>query len=184
MGSPSPIAVDVLGGSPEEAALHYLVRLPGAFSPHSGVTLFEHLLGTYCVLNRWDAPLPVRLAGLFHSIYGSPAHPSMLLRKEDRRPELREIIGVEAEDLVFRFSSLDLVRLLTSTPGLASHLPRALAQMAAANVVEQWSRVERRGRIDPTLSSMLLSFVAEVVDGVGGSGTRSDGRRLAGSTAP
>ena len=73
--------------------------------PHSGRALFDHLLGTRQVLVEWGARPALCDAGLFHSIYGTE-HFEPTAVPLTRRDEVRQLIGEEAESLVWLYSMM------------------------------------------------------------------------------
>ena len=78
---------------------------------HFGRPLSAHLLGTHDLLLEWQNPRKVCLAGLFHSVYGTKTfYPTGL--ETMYRPQLQELIGREAENLVYIFGLSDRKRLL------------------------------------------------------------------------
>jgi hypothetical protein len=75
---------------------------------HSGRTLYEHLKGTHDLLLRWGALRHVRLAGLFHSIYGTKTFRHQCLEPTLKNRELvAELIGQKAEQLAYLFCTAD-----------------------------------------------------------------------------
>ena len=70
--------------------------------PHSDRGLFDHLLGTRQLLVDWGARPALCDAGLFHSIY-STEHYEQTAVALTRRDEVRQLIGEEAESLVWLF---------------------------------------------------------------------------------
>lgn len=70
--------------------------------PHSGTTLFEHLYGTYKILKSHGADETTCLAGLFHSVYGTEYYNRFRIDRE----QIRDIIGIEAENVVYAFCNL------------------------------------------------------------------------------
>ena len=70
--------------------------------PHSGRALFDHLLGTRQVLVEWGARPALCDAGLFHSIYSTEHYEEKALPLT-RRGEVQQLIGEEAESLVWLF---------------------------------------------------------------------------------
>lgn len=70
--------------------------------PHSGRALFDHLLGTRQVLVEWGARPALCDAGLFHSIYSTEHYEEKALPLT-RRGEVQQLIGKEAESLVWLF---------------------------------------------------------------------------------
>ena len=71
--------------------------------PHSGRTLYDHLVGTYKLLVEWGRAETTCLAGLFHSIYGSFNYRRVTVPVEQRRL-VAEVIGEDAEELAYLFS--------------------------------------------------------------------------------
>lgn len=69
---------------------------------HSDRGLFDHLLGTRQLLAEWGARPALCDAGLFHSIY-STEHFEQTAVPLTRRDEVRQLIGEEAESLVWLF---------------------------------------------------------------------------------
>jgi len=70
--------------------------------PHSEVGLFDHLLGTRKLLVEWEARTALCDAGLFHSVY-STDHYELTAIPLSMRDEVRQLIGDEAESLVWLF---------------------------------------------------------------------------------
>lgn len=73
---------------------------------HSGTTLALHLVNTWKILQGWNCPEPVCVAGLLHSAYG------VLLPPNDRsRERLRSKVGTDAENIIFHVHTIpaDLV---------------------------------------------------------------------------
>jgi hypothetical protein len=77
-------------------------------SGRSGRTLGDHLEGTRALLDAWDSPTDICLAGLFHSAYGAEGGAA---RARDanlaRREEIRSLIGDTAEHLAYLYSALE-----------------------------------------------------------------------------
>jgi hypothetical protein len=93
-----------------EAAITELLRSRGAEDlAHPGGTLGSHLQRVQQRLARLGAPEPVQLAGRAHAVYGTDGFPLALLTV-DERPLLAEIIGQQAEQLVYRYGACDRER--------------------------------------------------------------------------
>lgn len=75
-------------------------------TPHSGRTLFDHLKGVHDLLQEWDNPEAVCLAGLYHSIYGTQAFKIKTVEL-DRRDSVKAVIGETAEQLAYLFGISD-----------------------------------------------------------------------------
>ncbi len=73
---------------------------------HPGGTLLEHLRRVGEQLGDWGASRDVQLAGLCHAAYGTDGFPVSLLDL-DQRGTLREVIGMQAEELVYLYASCD-----------------------------------------------------------------------------
>jgi hypothetical protein len=97
---------------------------------HSGTTLFNHLYGTYKILKSHGASETVCLAGLYHSVYGTEFYDQLHID----RNQIKNIIGAEAEQIVYNFSSLTDrdFQLLKSTT-----VDPALVHIAYANLIEE-----------------------------------------------
>jgi hypothetical protein len=85
-----------------EHHLQFLRRLNTDGMPHTERSLLDHLLGTRQLLVEWGARPVLCDAGLFHSIYSTEHYEQQALPLT-RRDEVRELIGEEAESLVWLF---------------------------------------------------------------------------------
>ena len=70
---------------------------------HKNQTLLDHLIGVYNILKSWDVPEYVQDAGLFHSVYGTAYFKPQMTIDRDK---VRDLIGEQAEEIVFMFCSL------------------------------------------------------------------------------
>ncbi|MET9829007.1 DUF6817 domain-containing protein [Streptomyces sp. NPDC006385] len=118
--------------------------------PHPGGTLLAHLRRVRSRLAGWGARPALQLAGLCHALYGTDGFPTALLSL-DRRGEVAEAIGAEAESIVYFYAACDRE---ATYPALAdrgsgfrdrftghSHTPepglrRDLAEVTAANELD------------------------------------------------
>lgn len=73
---------------------------------HVKGTLLSHLEGTYELLREWGNPNRLCLAGLCHAVYGTYGF-EMRLLDTSLRSQLRELIGAEAEEIVYFYASCD-----------------------------------------------------------------------------
>ncbi|MGC9668763.1 DUF6817 domain-containing protein [Planosporangium sp. 12N6] len=73
---------------------------------HPGGTLYAHLCRVHDRLDRLGLGAAVRLAGLTHAAYGTDGFDVVLLDRADRAT-LRELIGEQAENLVYRYGACD-----------------------------------------------------------------------------
>jgi hypothetical protein len=85
-----------------EHCLRFLRKASTEQMPHSGVGLFDHLLGTRQLLIEWEVRPAVCNAGLFHSVY-STEHYELKAIPLSMRDEVRQMIGDEAESLAWFF---------------------------------------------------------------------------------
>jgi hypothetical protein len=74
-------------------------------SRHLDRHLFDHFIGTYRILKKWNSPEYVCLAGLAHALYGTESFRNISIPLNSRS-HLREIIGEEAERLVYYYCVL------------------------------------------------------------------------------
>jgi hypothetical protein len=87
---------------------------------HPGGTLLAHLWRTHDVLAERGARPALRLAGLAHAAYGTDGFPHGLVDLAERAT-LVEVIGAEAESIVYTYGSCDRA---FSYPLLAGESPR------------------------------------------------------------
>src|SRR5262245_6711400 len=83
-----------------ENRLRFLREANTEAMPHSDRGLFDHLLGTRQLLVEWGSRSALCDAGLFHSI-ASTEHYRQMAVPLTRRSEVRQLIGEEAESLVW-----------------------------------------------------------------------------------
>jgi hypothetical protein len=93
----------------EAAAIELLLAKGADAIPHPGGTLLEHLRRVHALLDGWGARPALGLAGLCHAFYGTDGFAASL-GDADRRGELREVIGTEAESIVHLYASCDRAR--------------------------------------------------------------------------
>ena len=79
----------------------FLVDLGTTGITHSGTKGYlAHLVSVYHDLRRWQQPVYLCRAGMYHSIYGTQVFQGFKLGL-DQRDELKELIGEEAEWIAF-----------------------------------------------------------------------------------
>jgi hypothetical protein len=72
--------------------------------------IMNHLIGTANILKEYGAPNYLIDAGLFHSIYGEASSRNVPKNKYLTREELVSMIGKDAEEIVYEFSSIESPR--------------------------------------------------------------------------
>ena len=84
----------------------FLSSLSAADVKHIDGTLLPHLEGTCDLLESWGNRPAVSIAGLCHALYGTEGFALDLVSPEIRS-NLQDLIGEEAEELVYLFGSCD-----------------------------------------------------------------------------
>ena len=87
--------------------IEFLEKIGADEKSHSSRTLLDHLLGTYNKLKERNAPEYLQDAGLFHSVYGTS---SFKHQSTNNRDAVRDLIGEQAEEIVFMFCSTEAPR--------------------------------------------------------------------------
>ncbi|MCX5384125.1 DUF6817 domain-containing protein [Streptomyces sp. NBC_00083] len=87
-------------------ALSLLERAGAAEVEHPGGTLLAHLRRTGDLLASWGARPALATAGLCHALYGTDGFATALAGLE-RRTEIADAIGAEAEEIVYVYASCD-----------------------------------------------------------------------------
>jgi hypothetical protein len=90
-----------------ENRLRFLRKASTEQMPHSDRGLFDHLLGTRRLLVEWEARPALCDAGLFHSVYSTERYELKAIPLS-MRDEVRQLIGDEAESLVWLFCMMRL----------------------------------------------------------------------------
>lgn len=88
------------------AALRLLEELGAETAEHPGGTLGAHLRRVRRQLERWEARPALQLAGLCHAFYGTDGFATAPL-PIGHRSRLVELIGVEAESIVYLYAGCD-----------------------------------------------------------------------------
>ena len=86
----------------EDRLIDYL-----GFAPEA---VMNHLIGTAVILQEYEASDYLVDAGLFHSIYGEASSRNIPKNIYLTREELVDIIGKDAESIVFEYSSIESPR--------------------------------------------------------------------------
>jgi hypothetical protein len=81
--------------------INYLIEKKTNLTNHSKSNLFNHLIGTYNILRKWECHEDICFAGLFHSIYGNNF---FMIKTETDRSIIKNLIGEKSEELVYIFN--------------------------------------------------------------------------------
>ena len=123
---------------------------------HTGVTLYDHLVGTWKLLKEWGCSKDLCNAGLFHSVYGTHSykHEAVCTREV-----VRNIIGERSEHLVYVFCTTPTPR--TNYFVTMSEPDRAdLMTLAYANELEQKSPTLDRSLYLPYIHKIKMEITA------------------------
>ena len=82
---------------------------------HKHSTFLQHLLGVHHILHLWGQGSIVGRVGLFHSAYSNSYVNLALFDPKSEREVMKELIGVEAEDLVHLFCIIDRQEVVVNT---------------------------------------------------------------------
>lgn len=144
--------------------INRLRRWGAANVAHSGSGFLDHLVGTYRITTNWGLDRRVRLAALFHAVYGV-AMQAERVASGLPRDDLRAIIGDEAEELVWCFFTFDREKFFTAleerneVPDMTQQRTDDLVHLLAANQLEQIPRtpeLTHSTRIGPLLTLVPL----------------------------
>ena len=85
---------------------------------HSDADLLSHLLGVQSLLREWGAREAVCNTGLFHSVYGTEYFTDVTVALA-QRPQVRALLGDEAEALAYAFATMHRESLYDNLFGVA-----------------------------------------------------------------
>jgi len=128
-----------------------LQRMGAGDFAHLNGSLEQHLIGTASLLDAWQAPENLCVAGLFHAAYGTAEFSSSMVSSQERH-KIAALIGESSERLVYLYCCCDRAMFypLIGTDreyllpdrftGLANELTTAelscLCELTAANELE------------------------------------------------
>ena len=137
----------------EPRVLAFLETLKSAEFEHLNGSARDHLLGVHDILARWGCAPATCVAGLFHNVYGTESFKPQAVSLEQRH-EVAGAIGAPAEALAYWFCVSRrmsfFMRQDAAAPciwdevhrrrvAVSPEQLRALADIEAANLVEQYS---------------------------------------------
>jgi hypothetical protein len=114
---------------------------------HSKSNFLNHLINTFNLLKKWKQHEDLCFAGMFHNIYGNKYFNADL---NVSREDIKNLIGENAEELVFKFVNTDRISIYDSND-------RDLIILAAANEYEQ----QNLFKIEDNLYSLNSAKVLE-----------------------
>ena len=115
----------------------YLKEIGCDKQQHSGNrNLLHHLVGVSVLLSERGCSDALCVAGLFHSIYGTTHFGPKMIPLDDR-DKIKDLIGVEAENLVYQFCILPKDRREGITALENGHVKNDLIDLTYANHDEQ-----------------------------------------------
>ena len=123
-----------------ESKINFLENINANDKSHSGKTLIDHLVGVHDILKEWDAPQYLQDAGLFHSVYGTTVFKH---QSTNDRDAVKELIGEQAEDLVWKFCNLTLPRYQNIISQFDGQVKDDLILLDKANSLEQSGRKKK-----------------------------------------
>ena len=123
-----------------ESKINFLENIDANDKSHSGKTLIDHLIGVHDILKEWDSPQYLQDAGLFHSVYGTTVFKH---QSTNDRDAVKELIGEQAEDLVWKFCNLSLPRYQDITSQFDGQIKDDLILLDKANRLEQSGRKKK-----------------------------------------
>jgi|TARA_B110000977_G_scaffold171184_1_gene222456 hypothetical protein len=86
--------------------IDYLKEIGCDKQKHSGNrSLLHHLVGVSMILSEGNCSDALCVAGLFHSIYGTVVFRPKMVPMDDR-DKIKDLIGIESENLVYQFCIL------------------------------------------------------------------------------
>jgi hypothetical protein len=98
--------VTATASAPRQAVLVFLADHGAATTPHLFGDLLSHLVGTERLVRRWGGSGQLALAALAHASYGTDGFAAHLVPVTERAA-LADVIGAEAEALVYFYASCD-----------------------------------------------------------------------------
>ena len=123
-----------------ESKINFLENINANDKSHSGKTLIDHLVGVHDILKEWDTPQYLQDAGLFHSVYGTTVFKH---QSTNDRDAVKELIGEQAEALVWKFCNLTLPRYQNIISQFDGQVKDDLILLDKANSLEQSGRKKK-----------------------------------------
>jgi hypothetical protein len=134
---------------------------------HSRQTFKNHLIGTFGILHGWNQPQDVCRLGLFHTAYSGDLFHFYVLdaSSADGRLELQNIIGTDAENLVYLFGTVNRGSLIGLSRTMNASDPRGpdiLNKTDGNSYYTVYNRIT--GSIDVNSKDVAKLLVATMAD--------------------
>jgi hypothetical protein len=125
------------------------VLAPTRSMPHGAGNFMHHLFGVHQILVAWGCAPAVCTAGLFHSTYGTEFYTESIFDIAERQ-RLKQLIGEEAEALVYAFCRISRSRLLDDLPVEIDNGKHQVSdeQLAALRCIEMANLLEQQAAPD------------------------------------
>lgn len=147
----------------------YLTALaPARSMPHSAGSFLGHLFGVHEILVAWGCAPTVCTAGLFHSTYGTEFYTASIFDFGDRQ-KLRDLIGTEAEALVYAFGRMSRATLLDESPVEIDNGEHRVSdeQLGALRCIEMANLLEQQAAPDGSPAVFIRRLWQLARSGVG-----------------
>ena len=172
--------------------INKLTELGAGNFDHIDGTLMQHLIGTRDILASWGASTQLQDASLFHASYSTAGFRSSLVTL-DQRQQITDIIGEDAEKIVYEYCACDREVLYprlgtTGNPEFANRftgheyfldpdLLKSFCELTVANEIEiaigNPDFIQKHGAARHTIYNNMAPFLSEpakaAIDSVFGS---------------
>ncbi|GAB2575539.1 hypothetical protein ISP15_12840 [Dyella jejuensis] len=144
----------------------FLIAIGTREKSHSGRTLYEHLSGTRDRLRQWGCEEVTCLAGLYHSIYGTNAFRRASVDAANR-DQVRQVIGAEAERLVYLFHILERPMALVESLDTFSSFNRKTGEEVelAEDELTKLIEIESANLLDQKSGRRFFEYLLDAVEG-------------------
>jgi hypothetical protein len=130
---------------------------------HGRGTFHSHMQGTFGILSAWNQPECVRRCGLLHTAYSGDLFQFFLwdATQKEQREQVGSIVGAAAEDLIYKFGTIDR--------GLLCDMSNVIENGSPAQPLSGPTTVDHRilGQCDISerdAAHILITTVAEYLD--------------------
>jgi ribulose bisphosphate carboxylase small subunit len=126
---------------------------------HKHSTFLEHLVGVHNILRLWGQGMTIGRVGLFHSAYSNSYVNLALFDPQSERALMADLIGKEAEDLVYLFCVIDRQAVVVNTLLKQGYIPQEGLHVPHLRLADQ------QVYLSPEVLRMLVVFtMADTAD--------------------